>query len=128
MEAIEVAKREYTRWLSSNLLDSRLRCELLDITGDDAGILDRFWCGLAFGTGGFRGIIGAGTNRMNELIVRRATQGLADYVIANGGESVCIAYDTRNYSRDFAVAAAVTLCANSIKVYMFTDVRPTPMR
>jgi phosphoglucomutase len=82
---------------------------------------------LTFGTGGLRAVMGDGDDRMNLSVVRRATQGLADYVKENSGTSVCIAYDTRNMSREFAEAAAKVLCANSITTYMFTDVRPTPM-
>jgi len=127
MDDKELANREYARWLSSGMLDSILRDELLNITNDEAAIFDRFWCDLVFGTGGLRGIIGAGTNRMNEYTVRRATRGLADYVLENGGKSVCIAYDTRNKSREFAEAAAEVLCGFGIVVFLFTGTRPTPM-
>jgi phosphoglucomutase len=113
---MENCKIEYERWVSSSIIEA----DGLDIT-------DRFWKHLSFGTGGLRGIIGMGTNRMNELVIRRATQGFADYIKENGGKSICIAYDTRNMSREFAEFAAETLCANNIKTYMFTDVRPTPM-
>ncbi|MDR2558977.1 MAG: phospho-sugar mutase, partial [Oscillospiraceae bacterium] len=82
---------------------------------------------LSFGTGGIRGIMGEGAGCMNELVILRATQGFADYVKSNGGKSICIAYDTRNMSREFAEFAAETLCANGIKVFMFSDTRPTPM-
>jgi len=82
---------------------------------------------LSFGTGGIRGIIGEEAGCMNENVIRRATQGLADYINENSGEAVCIAYDTRNMSREFAQFAAETLCANGIKVFMFSETRPTPM-
>ena len=127
MTDIDRARIEYERWLSSEHIDSQLHRELISISGDNKAILDRFWRDLAFGTGGLRGIMGTGTNRMNEPVVRQATQGLADYVKANSGISVCIAYDTRHFSREFATFAAETLCANGIKVLMFRNARPTPM-
>jgi phosphoglucomutase len=108
-------------------LSPELRAELEAIVGDEAAISDRFWRHLEFGTGGLRGVMGAGTNRMNVCTVARATQGLADYLRENGGDSVCIAYDTRNMSRAFAHTAAETLCGNGIRVFLFGDVRPTPM-
>ncbi|MDR2532240.1 MAG: phospho-sugar mutase [Oscillospiraceae bacterium] len=119
----ESIKAEYSRWISSGVFCD----ELHKIADSEPEITDRFRKHLSFGTGGLRGIIGAGINRMNGLVVRRATQGLADYIKDNGGMSACIAYDTRNMSRDFAAAAAEVLCANGVKVFMFTDVRPTPM-
>ena len=119
--------KEYNRWVSSEIISSQLREELLKIKNDNSAITDRFWKHLSFGTGGLRGIIGAGINRMNEPVIRRVTKGLADYVKENNGKSICIAYDTRNMSREFAEFAAETLCADGIKVYLFTDVRPTPM-
>ena len=127
MTDVERAGKEYCRWVSCSAIDEELRRELHAIDGNEAEIYDRFSRELSFGTGGLRGIIGAGTNRMNMPVVRKATQGLADFVLANGGSSVCIAYDTRHFSREYAVAAAETLCANGIRVFMFTGVRPTPM-
>ena len=120
-------KAEYARWLSSGNLDSRLRDELVGITDDQAAVADRFSGHLSFGTGGLRGLLGAGTNRMNELTVQRATIGLKDYMVACGGKRVCVAYDTRNMSKEFAEAAAETLCAAGIIVFLFTGTRPTPM-
>jgi phosphoglucomutase len=110
--------KEYKRWVRHGI-----------IPDDGADIEARFWKHLSFGTGGLRGIIGMGTNRMNEFVIRRATQGLADYAKESGAmaKAICIAYDTRNMSREFAEIAAETLCANRIKVYMFTSTRPTPM-
>ena len=90
---------------------------------------DRFYTQLDFGTGGLRGVIGGGYNRMNPLMVRRATQGLAYYILENSGvqnPSAAIAYDSRNFSRDFAEVAALTFCANGIKTYLFSALRPTP--
>jgi phosphoglucomutase len=94
---------------------------------DEAAVKDCFWRHLAFGTGGLRGLMGAGTNRMNIYTVVRATQGLSDYLRAGGGESVCIAYDTRHMSREFAHIAAEVFCGNGIRVFLFSDTRPTPM-
>jgi phosphoglucomutase len=105
------------------------RNELIKVM--DAGtaeeLSDRFYTGLSFGTGGLRGVIGGGYNRMNPYTVRKATQGLADY-IKNQEEhgSVVIAYDSRNFSDLFAKEAALNLCANGIKVWLFTSLRPTP--
>ncbi|MCL2639130.1 MAG: phospho-sugar mutase [Oscillospiraceae bacterium] len=117
------AASEYKRWASSGVFADELRA----IAENEAEIEARFWKHLSFGTGGLRGVLGAGTNRMNELTIRRATQGFADYIRENGGKAICIAYDTRNMSREFAEFAAETLCANKIKVFMFTETRPTPM-
>ena len=102
--------------------------ELLDAGAWDE-LSDRFYTSLSFGTGGLRGVIGGGYNRMNPLMVRRATQGLATYIRENAGvesPSVAIAYDSRNFSRDFAETAAFILCANGIKTYIFSELRPTP--
>ena len=120
-------RSEYDRWVSNKSISEQLRDELLSVAKDSSAIQDRFWQHLSFGTGGLRGLIGAGTNRMNEFVVRRATQGLADYLVKNDGTSVCIGWDTRIMSREFAQIAAETLCANGIIVYMFTNARPTPM-
>lgn len=122
------AKQEYARWSGMQLEDVALSQELATIAGDDDAINDRFWRDLEFGTGGLRGVIGAGANRMNVYTVRKATQGLADYLCASfAAPSVCIAYDTRNMSREFAQAAAGVFCANGIQTWLFDDVRPTPM-
>ena len=104
--------------------------ELIAVEGDEKEILDRFWQNLAFGTGGLRGVIGAGTNRMNVYTVRRATQGLSEYVRSNGDTAinagVVIAYDSRNNSSKFAKECASVLSANKIKSYMFDSLSPTP--
>lgn len=117
----------YGRWLHSDNIPTELHDELVSIKDDEVAQRDRFWCELSFGTGGLRGKLGAGTNRINELVVQRATYGLTDYIKANKGKSVCIAYDTRNKSHEFAEVAAEVLCANGLNVYLFASVRPTPM-
>jgi phosphoglucomutase len=97
--------------------------------GDTEALNDRFYTDLDFGTGGLRGVIGGGYNRMNTLVVQRATQGLASYIVTHGGTahpSAVIAYDSRRYSSAFALDAALVLCANGIRTYLFTDLRPTP--
>ncbi len=128
--------RHYTEWLSFTGLDIETKQELEAMQGDQAAIEERFTTELAFGTGGLRGIIGAGLNRMNIYVVRKATQCLANYVNeqhwsakAGGKENqpaVAIAYDTRHYSREFAEAAALVLAANGIKAFIFDNPRPTP--
>jgi phosphoglucomutase len=118
---------EYLKWISHSDMPQALLSDLQSVVSDEKGIADRFYTRLAFGTGGLRGVIGAGTNRMNIFTVARATQGLADYLAETGGGSVCIAYDTRTMSREFAAAAANVLCSNGIEVFIFDDVRPTPM-
>ena len=106
----------------------RGQVEQLLNAGDWAELNDRFYTDLAFGTGGLRGVIGGGYNRMNSFTVRRATQGLANYIVkaVPTGASAVIAYDSRNYSDLFALQAALVLCANGIKTYLFTGLRPTP--
>lgn len=117
----------YTIWLDKTG-DEELKNELSAISKDTSEVKDRFYRDLEFGTGGLRGIIGAGTNRMNVYTVRRATQGLADHLLGKGNTpSVCIAYDTRNKSLEFAQTAAEVLCGNGIKTYLFDSVHPTPM-
>jgi len=119
---------EYELWLSSDYFDEATKRELREISEDEKEIEDRFYKGLAFGTGGLRGVIGAGENRMNIYTVRKATQGLANYIISeNGGErGVVIAYDSRIMSREFAEETALCLNANGIKTYLFPSLRPTP--
>lgn len=122
-------KEKYKKWLSSDLVSEDMKEELKRIN-DEKEIEDRFYKDLEFGTGGLRGKMGAGSNRMNMLTVSRATQGFANYLNDryNGEEiSVAIAYDSRNNSKEFAQSAALTLCANDIKVYLFDSLRPTPM-
>jgi len=119
---------EYNKWLES--ADSSTVEELKNIS-DEKEIKDRFYCNLKFGTGGLRGIMGAGTNRMNKYTVGKATQGLAEYIKSEGKEcvekGVVIAHDSRNNSREFAEHTAAVLCANGIKTYLFESLRPTPM-
>ena len=118
----------YERWLAAELDDADLKPELESVKGDDAAIQDRFAVALKFGTAGLRGVIGAGTNRMNIYVVRRATQGLANYIIKQGAanKGVAIAYDSRHMSPEFADEAALCLAANGIKAYVFESLRPTP--
>lgn len=118
----------YQSWLENAVDDPDLQLELKAIETDTEAIQDRFYRDLAFGTGGLRGVIGAGTNRMNIYTVRRATQGLADYVKETFTEpSVAISYDSRIKSTDFAKAAAEVLAANGIKVHIYNELKPTPM-
>ena len=118
----------YKQWCTDGYFDADTRAELLLIEGQEAEIEDRFYRQLEFGTGGLRGVIGAGTNRMNIYTVRQATQGLANYIIACGGQEkgVAIAYDSRRMSPEFATEAALCLNANGIKTYRFESLRPTP--
>lgn len=118
----------YREWLSNPYFDAGTKAELEAIAGDENAIKERFYMDLEFGTAGLRGIIGAGINRMNIYVVRRATQGLADYIIRQGGagKGVAIAYDSRRMSPEFAEEAALTLAANGIKAYKFESLRPTP--
>lgn len=118
----------YAEWLSNPYFDEATKDELRAIAGDENEIKERFYMDLEFGTAGLRGVIGAGINRMNIYVVRRATQGLADYIIRQGGagKGVAIAYDSRHMSPEFAMEAAMTLAANGIKAYKFESLRPTP--
>ncbi|MBQ9885538.1 MAG: phospho-sugar mutase [Lachnospiraceae bacterium] len=118
----------YEDWLADPYFDEAAKAELRAIADDDKEIKERFYTDLSFGTAGLRGIIGIGTNRMNIYTVRRATQGLANYIIKMGGEKkgVAIAFDSRNMSPEFADEAALCLCANGIKAYRFESLRPTP--
>jgi hypothetical protein len=118
----------YQEWLSNPYFDEDTKAELKAIEHDENEIKERFYMDLEFGTAGLRGIIGAGINRMNIYVVRRATQGLANYIIKQGGSSkgVAIAYDSRHMSPEFADEAARTLAANGIKAYKFESLRPTP--
>ena len=118
----------YQEWLSNPYFDEATKAELRAIEGDENEIKERFYMDLEFGTAGLRGVIGAGINRMNIYVVRRATQGLANYIIKPGGadKGVAIAYDSRHMSPEFAMEAAMTLAANGIKAYKFESLRPTP--
>jgi phosphoglucomutase len=121
-------QEEYMRWSAGVANEPALKRELENIENDALQISDRFYRELEFGTGGLRGKIGVGTNRMNVFTVGKATQGLAAYLRKHFAyPKVCIAYDTRIMSREFAEQAAKVLCANGIVVFLFKDVRPTPM-
>jgi phosphoglucomutase len=119
----------YREWLADSAIDVETKAELRAIDGQEKEIEDRFYRDLEFGTGGLRGVIGAGTNRMNRYTVGRATQGLAAYVqsvAGAGGGSVAIAYDSRYMSPEFALEAALVLAGNGVKAYVFESLRPTP--
>ena len=118
----------YKEWLNSNYFDEATKQELLNIKDNESEIEDRFYRSLEFGTGGLRGVIGAGTNRMNIYTVRKATQGLANFILKEGEASkgVAIAYDSRRMSVEFSREAALCLAANGIKAYVFESLRPTP--
>ena len=121
-------KELYELWLTNPYFDEDTRKELEAIKDDDKEIEDRFYKDLEFGTAGLRGVIGAGTNRMNIYTVRRATQGLANYIIKMNGQDkgVAVAFDSRHMSPEFADEAALCLNANGIKAYVFDSLRPTP--
>ena len=121
-------KEQYEFWLESPYFDSQTKDELKSIASDEKEIEDRFYRELEFGTGGLRGVIGAGMNRMNVYTVRKATQGLANYInkVGTAERGVAIAYDSRRMSPEFADVAACCLAANGIKAYVFDALRPTP--
>ena len=121
-------RERYEGWLNDPYFDEATKEELRSIANDDNEIKERFYKDLEFGTAGLRGIIGAGTNRMNIYTVRKATQGLANYIISKDGQKkgVAIAYDSRRMSPEFADEAALCLGANGIKAYVFESLRPTP--
>ncbi len=124
---MEIMKR-YHQWLEDACFDEETKQELRTIEGNEKEITERFYKDLEFGTAGLRGIIGAGTNRMNYYTVRKATQGLANYILSQKTEEkgVAIAYDSRHMSPEFANEAALCLAANGIKAYVFPELRPTP--
>ena len=121
-------REEYKAWLEDDFFDAATREELGGISGNPAEIEDRFYKNLEFGTGGMRGVVGAGTNRMNIYTVRKATQGLADYILEQGTQDkgVAISFDNRHMSAEFAEVTALCLAANGIKAYIFESLRPTP--
>ena len=121
-------REQYDFWLKDAYFDGKTKDELRAIADNEKEIEDRFYKELEFGTGGLRGVIGAGTNRMNIYTVRKATQGLANYIVSQGGKEkgVAIAYDSRRMSPEFADEAALCLAANGIKAYVFDALRPTP--
>ncbi|MCR5789438.1 MAG: phospho-sugar mutase [Lachnospiraceae bacterium] len=122
-------EEQYNEWLNNPYFDEKTKEELRGLSGNDKEIEERFYKDLEFGTGGLRGIIGAGTNRMNIYTVRKATQGLANYILKQGTQDkgVAIAYDSRRMSPEFADEAALCLNANGIRAYVFESLRPTPM-
>lgn len=119
----------YEDWVNSAYFDEETKKELEAIRNDEKEIKERYYKDLEFGTAGLRGIMGAGTNRMNKYVIRRSTQGLANYIIKQGekDKGVAIAFDSRNRSEEFAKEAAMVLAANGIKAYIFESLRPTPM-
>ena len=119
---------EYKKWLDSDIFDVETKNELKEIRENSMEIEDRFYKNLEFGTAGLRGIMGAGTNRMNKYTVTKATQGLANFIIKENGQErgVAIAYDSRNNSKEFALFSALCLNANGIKTYVFENLRPVP--
>lgn len=123
------ARKTYELWLEDAYFDEKTKEELRSIANDEKEIEERFYRDLEFGTGGLRGIIGAGTNRMNIYTVRKATQGLANFIRKEQAEEkgVALAFDSRNMSAEFAEEAALCLAANGIKAYIFPSLRPTPM-
>ena len=122
-------KKVYEFWCEDEYFDESTKKELRGISGDEKEIEDRFYRELEFGTGGLRGVIGAGTNRMNIYTVRKATQGLANYIIKEKkqNQGAAIAYDSRRMSQEFAEETALCLAANGIKAFIFPSLRPTPM-
>ena len=118
----------YKEWCTNPYFDENTKAELAAIKDNQAEIEDRFYRTLEFGTAGLRGVIGAGTNRMNIYTVRQATQGLANYILAQGGQEkgVAIAHDSRLMADEFTDAAALCLAANGIKTYVFKSLRPVP--
>ena len=120
--------KEYEKWCNSEEFDEETRKELLNIKDDEKEIEDRFYKELEFGTAGLRGIIGAGTNRMNKYTVGKATQGLANYILEQKTQDmgVAISYDSRKFSKEFSMQTALILNANGIKTYLFENLRPVP--
>ncbi|MBQ9997644.1 MAG: phospho-sugar mutase [Clostridia bacterium] len=123
-------KLQYEKWLNYEQMEPSLKKELVDMKDNDSEIKEHFYKELEFGTAGLRGTLGAGINNMNIYVVRRATQGIANYILSQNPSykerGVVIAYDSRNYSPEFAMETALTLCANGIKAYLFDELRPVP--
>lgn len=122
---------EYKKWITDPNIDEETKKELKDIQDNEEEIKDRFYSNLEFGTAGLRGIIGAGTNRMNKYVISKTNQGLANFILSKGKEAadrgVVIAYDVRHYSKEFALTSALVLAANGIKTYLFKDIATTPL-
>ncbi len=125
---MEEYRQRYNEWLESPIIDENTKAELRAIADNEKEIRERFYMDLEFGTAGLRGVIGAGTNRMNDYVVRKATQGLANYILKVGGaqKGVVIAHDSRRMHDEFTDCAALNLAANGIKAYVFDALRPTP--
>lgn len=121
-------RKEYEKWCTDSYFDEKTQEELKALSGNEQEIEDRFYRNLEFGTGGLRGVIGAGTNRMNIYTVRQATQGLANYIVSQNGQAkgVAIAHDSRLMHDEFTEETALCLAANGIKTYVFPSLRPTP--
>lgn len=121
-------KEFYEAWLTNPYFDETFKAELQSIKNDEKEIEDRFFKDLAFGTGGMRGVIGAGRNRMNKYIIRKASQGFANYLIkeSTGALSIVIAHDSRRMSPEFSLETALVMAANGIKAYIFDGLRTTP--
>ena len=121
-------KEEYQKWSTDPFFDAQTKQELAQIQGNEEEIKDRFYKTLEFGTAGLRGVIGAGTNRMNKYTVGKATQGLANFIKKEKAEArgVAIAYDSRHMSKEFSEETALCLNANGIKTYVFDSLRPVP--
>ncbi|MGO4110645.1 phospho-sugar mutase [Paenibacillus sp. YAF4_2] len=128
MNQNEKAIERYQAWLNDQLIDEATKEELRGIVGQEKEITDRFYRDLEFGTGGLRGVMGAGTNRLNAYTVGKATQGLANWLLTRteGQSSAVIAHDSRNNSPEFALDSALVLAANGVKTYLFSSLRPTP--
>ncbi|MCK9858025.1 phospho-sugar mutase [Paenibacillus sp. ATY16] len=128
MNQNEKAIERYQAWLNDALIDEATKEELRSIDGQEKEITDRFYRDLEFGTGGLRGVMGAGTNRLNAYTVGKATQGLANWILSRveGQPSAVIAHDSRNNSPEFALDSALVLAANGVKTYLFPSLRPTP--
>lgn len=129
--SLNTAAAKYEAWLNDPLIDEATKAELRGIAGDEKEMTDRFYRDLEFGTGGLRGVMGAGTNRLNAYTVGKATQGLSNWLLAkadaeSGKPSVVIAHDSRNLSPEFALDSALVLAANGITTYLFEGLRPTP--
>ncbi len=123
----KIILQKYNEWINSTKLTKEEKDELVSLKGNDKEIEERFCADLEFGTGGLRGIMALGTNRMNRYIIRRATQGLANYLLKQKAKpSVAIAHDSRNHSREFAIEAAIVLASNGIKAYIYKELMPTP--
>ena len=120
--------KKYQEWCNNPNFDEETKKELNEIKNNEEEIKDRFYKDLEFGTGGLRGVIGIGTNRMNKYTVGKTTQGLANYIIkkGTGDKGVAISYDSRNMSKEFSTQTALILNANGIKTYIFKELRPVP--